>query len=428
MALRVLTRVRQGLRLDIALRGAWGGISRRDRAWVHELVYGVSRLRGRLDHLIGRRVHGGLDRLDPTVLDLLRLGAYQALYMDSVPRYAAVSQTVDLARATAGRGPSGLVNAVLRGMGDDGDGPEHFPEVERDPLGYLSTWGSHPRWMVARWLARWRVEEVLALVEANNRPPSLYLVPLDHSADAATAALAGADILAEAVGQGTDCLRIAQGTDPARALAVLPSIVQDPGANLVVQYTGPVRGMKVADLCGAPGGKALALSRKAKYVLATDRSEARAQMIRDNAIRTEAAVGAVVADARRPPVRAMDLVLLDVPCTGTGTLRRHPDGRWRLRPESVEELAGVQRDLLEAAADVVKPGGLLVYSTCTLEPEENEEQVSSFLRRRSDFVLEPPQGMTADLASRVDSGGHLSVLPQDTGFDGAFAARMRRCA
>jgi 16S rRNA (cytosine967-C5)-methyltransferase len=124
----------------------------------------------------------------------------------------------------------------------------------------------------------------------------------------------------------------------------------------------------------------------------------------------------------------MDVVLLDVPCTGTGTLRRHPDGRWRLNPESVEELAGAQRDMLEAAVDVVKPGGLLVYSTCTLEPEENEEQIDSFLRRHPEFTLEPCPGWSAGVASRVDSRGRLVVLPQDTGFDGAFAARMRRCA
>jgi 16S rRNA (cytosine967-C5)-methyltransferase len=256
-----------------------------------------------VDHLIERRVHGGLERLDPTVVDLLRLGAYQILYMDSVPRYAAVSQTVNLARETAGRGPSGLVNAVLRGVGDDGDGPERFPAVDDDPLGYLSTWGSHPRWLVARWLARWPVDEVLALVEANNRTPSLYLVPLDHSADAATAALARADVSAEAVGLGTDCLRIAQGTDPARALAVLPSIVQDPGANLVVQYTGPVKGMKVADLCAAPGGKAIALARRAKYVLAADRSETRVHMIRDNAMRTAPSAG--TSGGRGPPRRSL---------------------------------------------------------------------------------------------------------------------------
>ncbi len=391
-------------------------------------MYGVSRLRGRLDHLIGRRVHGGLARLDPTVLDLLRLGAYQILYMDSVPRYAAVSQTVSLAREKAGRGPSGLVNAVLRGVGDDGDGFELFPGMEDDPLGYLSTWGSHPRWLVARWLRRWASGDVAGLVEANNRPPSLFLVPLDRSADAATAVLAEAGVQAEPVGQGTDCLRIAQGTDPAQALAVLPSIVQDPGANLVVQYVGSTRGMKVADLCAAPGGKALALAGGVKYVVAADRSELRVHMIRDNAMRAGGTVGAVVGDARRPAVRAMDVVLLDVPCTGTGTLRRHPDGRWRLNPESVEELAGAQRDMLEAAVDVVKPGGLLVYSTCTLEPEENEEQIDSFLRRHPEFTLEPCPGWSAGVASRVDSRGRLVVLPQDTGFDGAFAARMRRCA
>ncbi|MEJ2202857.1 MAG: transcription antitermination factor NusB [Gemmatimonadota bacterium] len=428
MALSVLNGVERGLRLDVALRGAPRGMSRRDRAWVHELVYGVSRLRGRLDHLIGRRVHGGIGRLDPAVLGLLRLGAYQVLYMDSVPRYAAVSQTVSLARQTVGRGPGGLVNAVLRGVGEDGDGPERFPRAEDDPLGYLSTWGSHPRWLVARWLERWSVEKVSALVEANNRPPALYLVPLDRSPRQAAVDLTAAGVGAEPVGGGTDCLRLSAGTHPVEALAVLPSIIQDPGANLVVQFLGAAQGMKVADLCAAPGGKALALSRRVSYILAADRSEVRMHMLRDNVKRTGGAVGAVVADARRPPVEAVDMVLLDVPCTGTGTLRRHPDGRWRLSPESVVTLARVQEDLLEAAAELVAPGGLLVYSTCTLEPEENEEQLESFLGRHPEFTIEPFADGGAELAARIDGRGHLVILPQDTGFDGAFAGRMRRCA
>lgn len=424
----MLDGVERGLRLDVALRGASKGMSRRDRAWVHELVYGVSRLRGRLDHLLERRVHGGIGRLDPAVLGILRLGAYQILYMDSVPQYAAVSQTVRLAKQTAGKGPAGLVNAVLRGVGEDGDGPERFPRAEDDPLGYLSTWGSHPRWLVARWLERWSVEEVSALVEANNRPPALYLVPLDRSPTEAAATLTAAGIGTEVVGRGTDCLRISRGTDPVEALAVLPAIIQDPGANLVVQFLGEAQGMKVADLCAAPGGKALALSRRVSYILAADRSEVRMHMLRDNVKRTGGAVGAVVADARHPPVQAVDMVLLDVPCTGTGTLRRHPDGRWRLSPGSVVALARAQRDLLEAAAELVTPGGLLVYSTCTLEQEENEEQIESFLGRHPEFTLEPSSNRAAELSERLDSRGHLLVLPQDTGFDGAFAGRMRRCA
>ena len=146
-------------------------------------------------------------------------------------------------------------------------------------------------------------------------------------------------------------------------------------------------------------------------------------MVRDNARRTGREMGFVVADARQPPVEAVDVVLLDVPCTGTGTLSRHPDARWRLRPESIDEMASLQSEMLEAAADVVAPGGLLVYSTCTLEPEENVERVHAFLRSCPDFEVEAPGSVPAEY---VDPEGLLCVTPHGTGFDGAFAARLRK--
>ncbi len=402
------------------------GLPARERAWVHELTYGVFRLRGRLDHLIARKVHGGLERLDAVVLDILRLGAYQLLYMGSVPRYAGVSQAVAQARANAGRGASGLVNAVLRGVGDDGAGSHRFPDPGADPIGYLVSWSSHPQWMVERWLGRWSPEKVKGLLEANNQAPSLNLVPLDRPLDEAARLLEAEGFSSEPVGRGTDCLKLRPGTDPGAALAAVPSIIQDPGANLVVQYADVPPGMKVADLCAAPGGKALALSGGASYVLAADRSEVRMHMVRENATRTGSRIGLAVADACRPPVRKVDVVLLDVPCTGTGTLGRHPDGRWRLAPESVTTLAALQHDLMEASAEVVRPGGLLVYSTCSLEPEENQEQVQAFLARHTEYDLEPPR--TMEDPSFLDAWGFLNVFPQDTGFDGAFAARLRRCA
>jgi 16S rRNA (cytosine967-C5)-methyltransferase len=148
-------------------------------------------------------------------------------------------------------------------------------------------------------------------------------------------------------------------------------------------------------------------------------------MVRDNAARTERRVGLAVADARRPPLRHVDVVLLDAPCTGTGTLARRPDARWRLTPGSIGEMADLQADMLRAAADVVAPGGLLVYSTCTLEPEENEDRIEALLAARGDFRLEATDAVPPEV---LDGRGQLVVLPQDTGFDGAFAARLRRAS
>jgi len=358
------------------------------------------------------------------VLEVLRLGAYQLLYMGSVPAYAAVSQSVDQVRLQVGGGPVGLVNAVLRKVGADGDGAELFPDFSEIPADFLSTWGSHPRWLVDRWLQRWTPQEVRALVEADNARPSIYVVPLDEEPAEAVATLAERGIAATEVGLGTRCLRLEEGASPAEALAALPrAIAQDPAANLVAAYADVPRGTKVADLCSAPGGKALAVSDRPLYTLAVDRSEARLRMVRDNAARTGRGLGLAVADARHPPLRSVDVVLLDAPCSGTGTLARKPDARWRLDPSSIRELAQLQHDLLDAAADVVAEGGLLVYSTCTLEPEENEQQVDAFLERRPDFRLDATDAVPARWR---DAGGRLLVTPWSGGFDGAFAARLRR--
>jgi len=187
-----------------------------------------------------------------------------------------------------------------------------------------------------------------------------------------------------------------------------------------------------ADLCAAPGGKSLELARPAQrnpasLVLSSDRSFARLQRLVSNVKRLEArTVLPYVADARHPAIRPVDLVLIDAPCTGTGTFRRHPDARWRLKVSDLAVMAALQRAILRAAADVVKPGGLLVYSTCSLEPEENDAQLESFLADRADFALEPPpEGAVPEV---VLDAGRLRVLPQRHGTDGAFAARLRRAA
>ncbi|MEX2466670.1 MAG: transcription antitermination factor NusB [Gemmatimonadota bacterium] len=423
-ALRIRTEVERGRRLDRAFGATVEGLAERDRAFVHELTYGTTRLRGRLDHLIGLHVDRGLSSLDATVLEVLRLGAYQALYMHSVPVFAAVSEAVDQVREVAGPRPTGLVNAVLRKVAERGDGPDAYPDPERDPLGFLETWGSHPRWLVERWLARWPFETVKTLVETDNRRPKTFLMALDLGTDAVLERLERAGIAAESVADGPTCVRLPEGAHPATALAAVPgSIIQDPAAGLVARYADVPSGTVVADLCAAPGGKALAVSGRAAHLLAADLSEPRIRMVKENSRRTGRAVSCVVADALRPPLRQADVVLLDVPCSGTGTLARHPDARWRLEPEGIRRFAGLQDRMLEAAVGLVPPGGLLVYSTCTLEPEENEDRIDRFLGTHADFGIDSTGAVPGEM---MDAEGRLSIMPWSAGFDGAFAARMRR--
>jgi 16S rRNA (cytosine967-C5)-methyltransferase len=201
--------------------------------------------------------------------------------------------------------------------------------------------------------------------------------------------------------------------------------VQDPGATLVTRYAAIEPGSTVADLCAAPGGKALELSRTAGTVVAVDRSFARLTHMAGNLRRVEAKnIYAVAADAREPALAPVDAVLIDVPCTGTGTFRRHPDARWRLKVSDLAVMGAMQRAIIRAAASVVRPGGLMIYSTCSLEPEENDAQIESFLAERSEWQLEPPsEGVVP--ASVLDAG-RLRVLPQRSGVDGAFAARLRK--
>ncbi len=406
----------------------------RERALAHELTYGTLRLRGRLDFLLAPFVRRGLARVQPDLLDVLRLGAYQLLELQGVPAYAAVSQAVEQAKQLAGRSSGGFVNGVLQALRRDAHTIE-FPALEVDPIAHLSTWGSHPRWLVERWIARFGVQDTAALVTANNARPALYLRPVGMGIDDALARLRDAGIAAEVpdlggLGPGNvarDSLQLLSPVDVGAALALVPGVVQDPAASLVARALAAPPGGIVADLCAAPGGKTLGIAGERAgpaLVVASDASVERIGPLLANVERVGTGnVRVLVADARRPPLAYADAVLIDAPCTGTGTLRRHPDGRWRVQPEDLAALAQLQREILDGAAGLVPPGGILLYATCSLEPEENEEQVTTFLQRHRSFVLEPVEGVHDSVR---DARGSMVILPQTLGVDGAFAARMRR--
>lgn len=427
LALRVLLEVEAGRRLDVAW-GASGAAGLPQRGWIRNLVYGTVRLQGRLDHVLARFTSRPPGELDPEVRVVLRMGAYQILEMDAVPAYAAVSESVAQVKGGGKRAAAGLVNAVLRRIAREGAPESSFPSPESDLEGYLTSWGSHPAWLVRRWVRHFGRSGVRALVEADNREPDICLRPVGMTVERATDILAEAglcdpaDTGSSAASSQPSWIRLRRGADPGAALAAVPSVIQDPAASLVADYVAPPPGSLVADLCAAPGGKALALSADARGVVAADRSPQRLIRVLEGVKRLAAPVWTVAADARFPPLRSADVVMVDAPCSGTGTIRRHPDARWRLREGDIRELAEVQRTILEGAASVVPRGGLLVYATCALEPEENRGQVKRFLARHPDFLIEP-----AGIPDRfLDGRGCLSVLPQESGFDGAYAARLRR--
>lgn len=427
-AAEVCAELRDGRLLDSAFDRRTSQLDPRDRRWTRELVYGMLRRRARLDRWLDDRIRGGSGRLDPDLVDLLRLGAEQLLFMGSVPAYAAIGQTVELAKRRCGIGASKLVNAVLRRL-----------DRERDALGgppggdlaeSLAFEFSHPAWIVSRWLERWGERDTRALLAANNAEAPLVARPIGTSAGQLAAALEAVGIATRPAPLLPDSL-VLEG--PVTSLTEIGAFrqglfhLQDPASTLVTRFAAFPVGAAVADVCAAPGGKAVELATTAGSVFASDLSASRARRIRENVERLGIAnLHVYAANAVHPAVRLVDGVLVDAPCTGTGTFRRHPDARWRLRVSDLAVMSALQRGILESAAQLVRPGGLLVYSTCSLEPEENDEQVSRFLATHPGWVEEaPPAG---SVPTETLDGARLRVLPQRDGTDGAFAARLRRAS
>jgi 16S rRNA (cytosine967-C5)-methyltransferase len=425
-AAEICADLRAGDLLDSSFERRTARLDPRDRRWTRELVYGMLRRRSWLDALLADRVSGGLARLDADVIDLLRLGAYQLLAMGSVPPYAAIGQTVEVVKRRHGIGASKLANAVLRRL--DRERETLVVAMPADLTDALALEFSHPRWVVARWLARWGEEATRRLLAANNGEAPLVARPYHVVREQLEAMFESAGVVTGEAPLVPDSLVLLSGVGSMTELGAFKQglfHLQDPASTLVTRYACVPSGATVADLCAAPGGKALELARTAGTVFAGDASKNRLARVRENVLRLDAPnIVPFVGDALHPPLADVDAVLVDAPCTGTGTFRRHPDARWRLKASDLAVLPSLQRNILRAAATIVRPGGLLIYSTCSLELEENDEQVTAFLTEHPSWTLDaPPSGVVPDT---VLDEGLLRVLPQQHGTDGAFAARFRR--
>lgn len=426
IAAQVCADMRAGHMLDPSFERRLHFIDRRDRRWTQELLYGMLRRRAWLDAILRERIRGGFAKVDPDIIDLLRLGAYQLLSMGSVPAYAAIAQTVELAKARHGIGASKLVNAVLRRIDRERD--DLSVTEPSDPVEALALEHSHPEWLVARWVERFGHEEAAQLLAANNQEAPIIVRPYGVSRSQLESSLNEDGVRTSQPSFGADSIRFDSGGHITELSAFEAGhfFVQDPAATAVIDYADIPSGVCAIDLCSAPGGKAFELSRKASKVIAADRSFVRLQRLVATINRMDARhVYPIVTDARFPALEPADVVLADVPCTGTGTLRRHPDARWRLKISDLAVMGMLQASILTAAAKIVKVGGLLIYSTCSIEPEENEDQVNRFLEAHPMFQLEPPAPSDTIPDVALD-GGFLRVLPHQLGADGAFAARMRR--
>lgn len=418
-ALKILTQVREGKPFDAALDRVAGGLSSSDRRLTHELAAGVLRQRSLLDQQLTPLVPRDWSLVDPVLQDILRLGAYQLTRLERVPAHAAVDTSVALARRLRGSRAAGFVNAVLRRL-------SQAARQRARPAGdvpALAVEYSHPDWLVERWLNRFGQEQTEALLRWNNTPPPLVAQPAREGLERLNEEwrAAGIEIGPAAYGAGI----VPDLTRPAELPGYCEGhfIIQDPAQALLARFVDPPAGAVLYDACAAPGGKTIALGRTSR-VVAGEIKRHRARRLSENLARAGSGrEHVVVADARQPPIRTADVVLVDAPCTGTGTYARHPDARWRVTPDALVRITELQRELLAGVVELVPPGGLLVYSTCSLEPEENEMQIERFLEQHPDFHREP--GPVA-ARSLVSADGDLSILPQLHGIDGAYAARLRR--
>jgi 16S rRNA (cytosine967-C5)-methyltransferase len=432
-ALRVLQAVdTRSAFSDRMLDGAHarGGPDDRDQALLHELVKGTLRWRGRLDWALDRLVHVGLAQLQPWIKNALRLGAYQILFLDRIPVHAAVDESVKLANRYGHPGSAGLVNSVLRRLAEEKETFE--PPTGDDPVS-LAAWGSHPEWMVERWLARYGVEAARALMLANNRPARIGLRAnrLRATREELIQRLAGEGIAAHPARLSPDLVWLEEGVPLARLAALREGFctAQDESEALVTLLVAPQPHERILDLCAAPGGKSTHLAERMQdegEVWAMERTESRVATLQSTVDRLGMhSIHVVHGDGRRYPFpMPFDRVLVDAPCSGLGVLGRRADARWRKGPEILREMPPIQLELLAAAGKQARPGGVLVYSVCSLEPEETTGVVELFLEEQPEFVLESSHGLVADEV--VDDQGFLRVLPHVHGCDGAFAARFRR--
>lgn len=411
----------------------------RDRALAGEIASGTLRWQGAFDRVIERFTGRPLPRLDAEVVAILRLTMFQLLHLDRVPASAAVNDAVSLARRAGKRSAAPLVNAVLRRVSRE---RRRLPLPPRPPdpsdrdavLEYLSVTLSHPRWLAMRWLERYGFEHTEAWMQFNNAPAALTLRAnrLRTSAGDLAAALSARQVETRPGRYAPDALVVSRGNPLLTDLAETGMfVVQEEGSQLVALMTGARPEERVFDACASPGGKTTAMAAAMEdrgLIVAADVRPRRLALL----VRTVAASGArciriVQADASAPlPFGPeFDLVLLDAPCSGLGTIRRDPDLKWRRTEAELAGLRAMQLRMLEQTSGVVRPGGRLVYATCSSEPEENEEVVERFLATGICRPGELP-AVPAALRPLINSAGHLRTLPFRDGIEAFFAAVLTR--
>lgn len=441
IALDVLVRVeQQGAYSNLLLNSTLqkSGLSREDTGLVTELVYGTISRMNTLDYVLSDFVSKGIAKLQPWVRNLLRLSLYQIMYLDRIPSHAAVNEAVNIAKKRGHQGISGMVNGVLRSVLRAGDLPvlrKDLSQEERISIQY-----SHPLWMVRRWITEYGVDTAESICAANNEAPAV-------SVRVNTTMISREALLNQMLDQGLQAA--ASEVSPFGIVVkgggnlALTSwyrdgylSVQDESSMLVAEAVAPSPGMRVLDCCAAPGGKTAHMGELMKdegYIYANDLHSHKAKLISDQALRLglECVVtGSADALHLEQSLQhgSFDRILLDAPCSGLGVIRRKPDLKWRKQPEDIESVASLQLELLQSVSKLLKPGGVLVYSTCTTEQAENGDVVAAFLKQNPDYTSVT---FTSPLWERLQGtalnrGEGIQLLPHHYGSDGFYIARLQK--
>jgi 16S rRNA (cytosine967-C5)-methyltransferase len=403
----------------------------RDRALATELATGTLRWRGAIDFQLQGLSAKPLARLDAAVLDALRLGAYQLLYLERVPTSAVVNDSVDLVKRAGFRSAAGFANAVLRRLARE-RGALTWPAHD-DIVQYLSTVHSHPVWLVRRWLERYGEAATERWLRFNNVPPAMTLAAnrLLNTRDELIERLGTEGVATTPTAVAPHGVMVTSGR-PLASAAFRDGycVVQDEASQIVPELVQAQSAKRALDLCAAPGGKTLAIAAQCAptgSVVASDVRRRRVRLLAETLERCRARRVHVVHIANEGPLPfragAFDRVLIDAPCSGLGTVRRDPDIRWRRDPSQFESFAAVQRGLLDRVRHAVAPGGRIVYSTCSSEPEENEAVIAAFLATASEFAVQPLREarLHPEIARMETVDGYLRTTPE-FGLEAFFGA------
>lgn len=434
LAAQILDKVlSQKIYADAALEQAFASnhLSDKDKALLVELVNGVIRWHGQLQWIIKSLYKGNFETVTPVLQRILEVSLYQLTHLSKIPGYAAVSEGVDMAKAEGGKRWGNLVNAILRNYLRYGSKIE-FPSLEKDPAPAIAIRHSHPEWIIRRWLRQFGLENTVSFCEYNNKRPeiSVRINTLKTDLQKTVGELEEDGFNVKPSAYFNDFLKVEKAANLVQTDLFRQGFItiQDESTALAPLLLHPQKGDVILDMCAAPGGKTGHLSTlmgDTGAVFAVDVNLQRLHAVKGNKRRLNfKSVLLVCADARKIQVRPIDKILLDVPCSGLGVLARRADLRWRKTYNDIKAILQTQRSLLRQAASLVKNGGSIVYSTCTLEPEETTGQIEWFLEKHPEFYLTSDCETIPETFFSEDK--YIISFPFLHGIDGAFAAKLKK--